>query len=403
MTKLKRELGLFQVTAAGVGIILGAGIYALIGVAAGGAGNATWLAFLFSAFIALLSGLSYAELSSMFKGNAGEFDYIKAAFNKKLGLVVALSVIFASIITSAAVSLGFAGYFIELIPIPYIAAALLLIILMSIINFIGIKEASWFNTISTFIEFGGLILIIILGIKYFGSVNYFELPSTGIMGVFSTTALVFFAYLGFDSIIKLSEETKNPQKTLPIAIILSILITSIVYVLVAISAVSVVGWETLSQSKAPLALVAQTALGGATGPLLAVIALFSTANTVLISMLTASRQVYGIAKQKSLPKIFALVHKKTQTPWLAILLITIFSLLFTLIGDIGLVANITNLLLFITFAMVNLSLIVLRYKCEGQHRGFRCPGNIKRFSVVALLGFLTSIFMIGIILKDFFF
>ena len=162
---LRRELGIFQVTIAGVGIILGAGIYALLGIAAGTSGNATWLAFLISALIALFTGLSYAELSSIFKGDSGEYDYIKYALSKWYAFLIGLSMIAAGFISAAAVALGFAGYFTQLVSMPLIVAALLLVILMTLINFVGIKETSWFNTVSTFIEFGGLVIIIFLGLK----------------------------------------------------------------------------------------------------------------------------------------------------------------------------------------------------------------------------------------------
>ncbi|MBT3865498.1 amino acid permease, partial [Candidatus Woesearchaeota archaeon] len=171
MVKLSRELSLWQVTIAGVGIILGAGIYALIGVAAAGAGNAIWLAFLISAIVAAFSGLSYAELTSMFKGDAAEYDYVKKAFNAKLAFFVSMMILAAGVVSAATVSLGFAGYFIKIVGISTIVAALGLIVLMTLINFTGIKESAWFNTVSTFIEFGGLILVIYLGIKNWGSVD----------------------------------------------------------------------------------------------------------------------------------------------------------------------------------------------------------------------------------------
>ena len=402
MAKLKRTLTLFNVTVAGVGMILGAGIYALIGAAAVDGGNAIWLSFLLSALIALFTGLSYAELSSMFKGDAGEYDYVNKSMNKHIALFIGLTVIAAAIITASAVALGFAGYLTSLIPIPYMVGALLIIILMSAINFIGIKEAAWFNTISTFIEFAGLVIIIILGFKYVGSVNLLELPN-GVEGIFSSAALVFFAFLGFESIIKLAEETKNPEKTIPKAILLSIGITSVVYVLVAISAVSVVGWQALSQSDAPLALVAATALGGISGPVLAVIALFSTANTILLSLVTSSRQLYGMSKEKCLPKFLSHISGKTRTPILAILVATAVAIIFTLIGDIGIVANITNIFLFITFGAVNLALIILRYKAPKMKRPFRLPLNIGKFPVIPLIGVLSSIIMIGFIVWGFIF
>ncbi|MBS3153092.1 amino acid permease [Candidatus Woesearchaeota archaeon] len=398
---LRRELGIFQVTIAGVGIILGAGIYALLGVAAGTSGNATWLAFLISALIALFTGLSYAELSSIFKGDSGEYDYIKYALSKWYAFLIGLSMIAAGFISAAAVALGFAGYFTQLVSMPLIVVALLLVILMTLINFVGIKETSWFNTVSTFIEFGGLVIIIFLGLKNFGSVNYFDMPQ-GITGVFSSAALVFFAYMGFESIVKLGEETKDPAKVIPRSLLYSVVITAVLYVLVALAAVSIIGWEELNASSAPLATVAAAVLGSKAFILLGIIALFSTSNTVLITMVATSRLAYGMAKEKSLPKFLSLVHERTRTPWAAILIIMLLTFLFTVIGDIEIVANLTNLFLFITFASVNLSMIVLRYKLKDRKRSFRCPVNIGNFPVIPLLGFLSSLGMLVFVLFNLF-
>jgi basic amino acid/polyamine antiporter, APA family len=399
MVKLSRELNLWQVTVAGVGIILGAGIYALIGVAAAGAGNAIWLAFLISAIVAAFSGLSYAELTSMFKGDAAEYDYIKKAFNKKLAFFVSMMILAAGMVSAATVSLGFAGYFIKIVGISTIVAALGLIVLMTLINFTGIKESAWFNTVSTFIEFGGLILVIYLGVKNWGTVNLMEMP-TGLPGVFSTAALVFFAYMGFESIIKLREETKNPEKNIPLALIYSIIITSIVYVLVAISAVSIIPWGELAGSTAPLATVVAHSMGPIAFIIIGIVALFSTANTVLITLVTNSRMIYGMAKQKTLPKALASVHKRTQTPWIAILLFSAVTMLFVFIDDIEFVANLTNLFLFATFAIVNLSMMVLRYKMKNKKRAFRCPVNIGEFNVIAFLGILSSVGMFVLVVLN---
>jgi len=368
VVRLKRELSLWQVTIAGVGIILGAGIYALIGVAAGTAGNAIWLAFLISAVVAGLTGLSYAELTSMFKGDAAEYDYIKEAFNHKIALAVGIMIIAAGFVSAATVALGFAGYFIKILPISMVLAAIGLIVLMTIINFTGIKQTAWFNTVSTFIEFGGLVLVIWIGFQHLGEVNYLEMPF-GMSGVLSTASLVFFAYMGFESIVKLREETKDPERTIPLALIYSVIITAVMYVLVAIAAVSIVNWKTLSNSTAPLAEVVATSIGPKAFIIVGIIALFSTANTVLITLVTTSRMIYGMAKRKTFPKIFAAVHKKTRTPWVAIILLSLITMIFTLINDLEFIANLTNLFLFATFAMANLSMIILRYKFKKK-RGF---------------------------------
>ncbi|HLC57252.1 MAG TPA: APC family permease [Candidatus Nanoarchaeia archaeon] len=397
---LKRNLGLFQVTVAGVGIILGAGIYALIGLAARDAGNATWLAFLISAIVAAFTGLSYAELSTLFKGDAGEYDYTKKAFGRKLAWFITIAIIFTGIVSASAVSLGFAGYLSKLIGIDLLLGALGLIILMSLLNFWGINDSCKFNTLATFIEFAGLIIIIILGIKNFGSANLLEMPK-GLTGVFQAGALVFFAYMGFETVVKLNEETKNPAKTIPKALILSIIISSILYILVAIAAVSVIPASQLAGSKSPLADVAAYGFGPIAFLIIGIIALFSTANTVLMTVVTTSRLAYGMAKEKSLPLFLAVVHKTRRTPYWAVIFVGLTTLLLALVKNIEIVADITTFFLFITFALVNLAAIFLRYKIKAK-RKFRVPLNIGKFPVLSALGVIVSLIMLYFSIINFF-
>jgi APA family basic amino acid/polyamine antiporter len=161
---LKRELNLFHVVVAGIGIILGAGIYALIGIAAGETGNTIWLSFLISAIVAGFTGFSYAELSCMFKGDGGEYDYCKASFGRKIAVLVSLLIIVTGLVSAAAVALGFAGYLSSLFSIKYLLAGILIVVLMSFINYHGISDSNKFNLVATSIEFLGLLIIIFLGI-----------------------------------------------------------------------------------------------------------------------------------------------------------------------------------------------------------------------------------------------
>lgn len=390
---LKRSLGLFEVTVAGVGIILGAGIYALIGIGAGYAGNGIWLAFLLSAFLSAFTGLSYAELSTLFKDDGGEYDYAEKAFNKKTAWVVGMLVLATGFISAAAVALGFGRYLSAMTGSGnVILFGVLLILVMTIINVLGIKQSSFFNIICTIIEFAGLFFIAAFGFKYLGNANYLDLAQ-GMHGVFKAAALVFFAYMGFESIVKLTEETKNPEKTIPKALVLSVIISAVLYVLVALIAVSVVPWQELAASKAPLASVAAALVGSKAFLILAIVALFSTANTVLVTLVTSSRLLYGMAQRKSLPAFLSHVHQATRTPMNAILVMTLITILFTLIGNIEFVANLNDVFLFMTFGMVNLANIVLRYTLDRK-RSFRAPVNVGKFSVLSLLGLLTSIFML---------
>src|SRR3989344_5526888 len=166
MFELKRGMGLFHLTMYGVGLILGAGIYVLIGEAAGFAGDSVWIAFVLGSIVALFAGLSYAELSSIFPKAAAEYTFIKNAFkNNFFAFIIGWLTAITSMITAATVALGFGSYFSEFLNIPIVVSAIALIGILSIVNFVGIKESSWTNTVFTIIEAAGLILIIIIGIN----------------------------------------------------------------------------------------------------------------------------------------------------------------------------------------------------------------------------------------------
>jgi APA family basic amino acid/polyamine antiporter len=390
---LKRELGLIEVTLLGVGIILGAGIYALIGKAAGLAGNSVWLSFALASLIAVFTGLSYAELSSMFPRASAEYEYTSNAFGRRLAFIIGWLIILSAVIGASTVALGFGGYFKALSGMPVVTSALLLIIALSFLLFWGVKESAWFAIISTLIESGGLILIIITGLPYLGKVDYFEMPR-GVAGVFQASALVFFAYTGFESIVKLSEETKIPEKTIPKGLILAILISIILYISVAISAVSVTGWQKLAASDAPFADLAFSAFGSDAFILLALIALFATSNTVLMMLLGASRIIYGMADSFTLPGILGSVHITRRTPWIAIFAAMLLSMLFIFAGDIAFVANVDNFTLFVTFFVINAALILLRYKEPQMRRSFKVPLVIGKFPVLPLFGIVFCVFML---------
>lgn len=387
--KLERDISLWQAVLTGVGIILGAGIYVLIGKSAALAGNAVWLSFLLSALVAVFTGLSYAELSSIFPKAGAEYVYTKHAFGRRMAFVIGWLLIISGFVFSATVSFGFAGYFEQLFGFPYLFSAIILIILLSFVIFYGIKESVWFAVIFTMIEASGLILIISMGLPYLGKVNYLEFPS--LAGVFQAAALIFFAYIGFEQITRLSEETKRPDVNIPKALLLAIVVTTILYILVALSAVSILDWRSLGQSSAPLADVASQAFGPNAFALLSVIALFATANTVLLMLLATSRIMYGIGKSFSPGNLFARIHSKRHTPWVASFVTMIFSIVFLGFGKIEIVANITDFLIFFTFIIINLSAIRIRYMDYDKLRDFTIPLNIGRFPVIPVLGIISCL------------
>ena len=395
MSELKRNMGLFHLTLYGVGLTLGAGIYVLIGEAAGLAGDAVWISVLLGAIVAIFAGLSYAELSSVFPKAAAEYTFVKNAFKSNfLGFIIGWLTAITSVITASVVALGFGGYLAEFIGLPIVVSAILLLGALSFINFYGIRESSWTNVIFTIVEAAGLVIIIYIGFTFATPepVEYFESP-TGMSGIVIAFILIFFAFVGFEDMANVAEEVKKPSKTIPKAILLTIAITGVVYVLVSLAAVRVVSWQDLGTSAAPLASIAERAFGTGGHALLSSIALFATTNTVLITLIAGSRMLYGMSRDRSLPIILSKVHFKTKTPWIAIIGIMLTSMAFAFVGDIVLVANIAVFAIVITFAMVNLAVIVLRYTEPSIDRPFKVPLNIGKFPILPLFGLGMSVYM----------
>jgi len=399
--KLKRTISLVEASVYGLGIILGAGIYALIGEAAGIAGNSVWLSFVLAAVVASFTALSYCELSSMFPRSAAEYMYVKHAFKSNMfGFLMGWISMFAAMVSIAAVSLGFGGYFSMLFGVPVQLTAISLIAFLTIVNFLGVKESSRLNLLFTLVAIGGLLLIILMAIPFLGSVDYMVssqpgLPLAGILNnVAIASALIFFAYIGFEDVANISEETVNAKHAVPKAILIALAISTILYVLVSLSVVSIVPWQELASSQAPISLVAGAVLGPLGSTIFSYIALFATASTVLIILVAVSRLLYGMASDHSLPSVISRVHSRAQTPFVSIAFTSIVAMAFVLANDLKLVAFITNFGIFAMFLMVNLSAIVLRLKQPNKKRPFRMPCNLGKIPVFALLGVIASIFML---------
>lgn len=388
---LVREISLWQAVLMGVGVILGAGIYVLVGKASALAGNAVWLSFLLSALVAVFTGLSYAELSSVFPKAGAEYVYTKHAFGRRMAFIIGWLLVISGFVFSATVALGFGGYFHNLFGVSPLLVAALLITLLSLVTFYGVKESVWFSIVFTLIEASGLFIIIGMGLPYLGSVDYFEFPS--LAGVFKAAALIFFAYIGFEQITRLSEETKKADVNIPKALLIAIAITTVLYVLVALSAVSILDWRSLGESSAPLADVASQAFGENAFIILSIFALFATTNTVMLMLLATSRIIYGIGRSFSPQNLFARVHPKTHTPWVATIATMVFSILFLSFGKIETIANITDLLVFFTFVIINLSVIRIRYMNYDKFRDFKIPLNIGKFPIAPVLGVVSCLML----------
>jgi APA family basic amino acid/polyamine antiporter len=391
--QLKRRLGTFALTATGVGIILGAGIYVLIGAAAEKAGSGIWLAFALAAISASLTGLSYAELSSAFPRAGATFEYARRAFGPRIGFVAGWTMLCAAMIQVGAVALGFSGYLNDLTGVPRTPVTLGLIALAGVLLLWGIRESVSVGVAFVLVELGGLVLAITVSVPFIGDRSLTDFP-LGASGVLEAAALLFFAVLGFEQMANLAEEAREPRRTLPVSIVLAIAITSSIYILVAVSSVSAVPWRELAGSDGPLALVVRVATGGEMSRVLSIIALFATGNTVLFGLLASSRQVYAMARAGALPQSLSGVGAKRGTPVAAAILVTAVAAAASLAGDIEQVAQMSNAAVLAAFVAVNLSLIRLRLSRAMPEGGFRAPLAIGRVPLLPVLGAASSAFMI---------
>ena len=403
--KLLRTMGLFSLVVYGVGDMIGSGIYGTVGKAAGAMGNAVWLAFLVSMVAALLTGLSYACLASRYPRAAGAAYVTHRAFHFAfLSYLIGLTVT-ASGLTSMATSTNvFADTLQGIVGGPKLLLILLFLGFMTCVNFWGLRESMWTNLLCTAVEVGGLVFIIVVGLPHWGSVDYFETPRAtfdpqgqivdhglGMSMMLAGSVLTFFSFVGFEDMLNVAEEVKNPRRTMPWGIVLAQLVVTVLYVSVAVTAVSVVNFRefTAEQAPPPLSLIAGRAAPWLPLRTFDYITMFAVANTVLINYIMGSRLLYGMARQGLLPAILGRVHHARHTPHVAILTLLAVVLVLALSGSVIELASATGLLLLFSFMVVNSALIVLKLRPDEPAGGFEVP------ILVPALGVLVNGTMIG--------
>ncbi len=393
---LQRVLGWPVLTLYGLGAILGAGIYSVIGAAAERSGPGLWLAFVASAAVALLTALSYAELATMYPKAGAEFVYLRKAFPRQALIAFATGIMICAsgAATMATVAIAFAGYLQAFMPAPVALVSPILLVVMGGIAIVGVKESAWTTAVFTCIEAAGLILVIAVGTtsETFGD----ALATLPTFGIVPGAALVFFSYLGFETIANLAEEAKQPERDLPRAILLSVVIATVIYVLVALATLALLSPTELASSDAPLAdavrarspLIARV-LGG--------IALFATANTAMASIVSASRVLYAMAEAKQLPSPLAAVASTRKTPWVATLVIVGAGLALLTLGRIDVVASVSSFASLLAFGSVNVAVLVLRRREPDATRPFRVPSRaLPVIAAIATLVLVTQLELVAI-------
>ena len=388
--RFDRVLGLRHLTASGVGVIIGAGIYVLLGPATQASGSLVWASFLVAGLLSALTAFSYMELASMFPSAGSEHEFARQVFPRWVSFSTGWAMTLALIVAAATVALGFARYLQLFIDLDVRVGALMLLLLVSFIAVSGMKRASWLIISLSAIQVGGLLLVIVLGADHVGDVNL--LQGKGTSGVIAGSALIFFAFIGFDEVITLSEETIDAHRTVPRALMLSLAISTVLYVLVAIVSVSVLGPDRLSLSHQPLTDVVRDAVGGGAVSVAAIIALVTTFNTTLLVVTAASRMMYGMASKGDLPRWFETLRNH-RSPRNSVVATLCCSSALLLAGDIHRLAASTDALIYLMFLMVNVIVIVLRAQRPHEARPFRTPGNIGPIPVMPILGLMVTVLM----------
>jgi len=363
--------------------MLGSGIYGLIGQAAGQVGNAVWASFLVAMVAALLTALSYASLGSRYPRAGGAAFVTQKAYGMPLlGFVVGLAVVCSGLASVATQSQVFARNLSVLLgpgawPVAAIAAGFLLIIAGLVLR--GIRESMWVNVAFTLVEAAGLLIVIAVGLPYWGAVDLLELPAgpgggdAAVLLVMHGAVLTFFAFIGFEDTLNVAEECRDPQRTIPVALVTAMLIGALIYVAVAVTAVSVVPWRELSTAPGPLTEVMARAAPALSPLVFTAVTLFAVANTALVNYVTSSRLVYGMAGQGLLPRVLANVHERRRTPHVAALLLLAVLLPLGLLGTVADLASASVLLLLVVFAVVNGALFILKGRVGEPPGGSRSP------------------------------
>ncbi len=385
---LKPVLGPVQLIFYSVGVIVGAGVYSVIGSAAGLADQSLWLSFVVGAGVAVLTALSYAEMATSFPVAGAEYVYIRKAWPRAdwLAFGVGSVILLGGAATASTVAMAFGGYLRVFVDVPAITAALALLAICTALNIWGLRELSWLNIVFTSIEVAGLLMVVAAGL-----LSEVRLPAASAVpepAVMAAAALLFFVYLGFEEIANLAEEVRNPARNLPMALFVSMGITTALYVMVAVALVSISSAAELAASEAPLATAIENVWPRA-GNLLSGIALFATANTVLITLIATSRVAFSMGRDGEIASVFATVLKCRQTPWVAAILTFAMATVLLPAGSVKLLAEMSSFAALLAFLSVNIVLIVLRYRMPDHPRPFRVPLAIGRLPVIPLAAIVS--------------
>jgi APA family basic amino acid/polyamine antiporter len=386
---LRRNLNLLDATAIGVGAIIGAGIFVVLGIAMGYAGPSVIISIIIAGVIASFTAFSFAELGSAIPKAGGAYSFAFELLSPSAGFVVGFLWLFAQIVGGATISLGFASYFVAIFPafsikIVAVSAA----IALTGLNLVGVKQSSIVNNILVAIKIGILALFIGFGIFQTNPQYLADFSPNGVYGILQGAGFIFFAYLGFGRVSALGEEVKNPERNLPLAILIALFVSVVLYVLTGFTAAGLQDYRVLAHSGSPIAVAANATGNFTLVAAVSIGALIATASVLLTNLLGLSRVAFAMARNGQLPKSAARVSSRLGTPYVSILAMGAVLTVLTYVLDLREAAAITSFSILFVHLTVNLSAIRLRRK-KPNNAGFRVP----LYPLFPLLGFFSCLFL----------
>jgi APA family basic amino acid/polyamine antiporter len=390
--QLRRVVGLLDLSALGLGAIIGTGIFVIIGEAITDSGPSILLSFILAGVTCAFSALSYAELASSIPVSGSAYTYAYATLGELVAWIIGWDLILEYGVSVAAIAVGWGQYFNELIDsafgwtLPDAVAsppgeggqvnvpAVFIVLAVAALLISGVRKSTRTNTIMVFIKSGILLLFIVLAFTAFNSDNLSPFMRGGFDGMVSAASLIFFAYIGFDAISTSGEGTKNPQRDLPIAIIGSLAIATVLYCLVAVAATGALPFEKLSGAPAPLATVLEDGAGmpwGAT--VISVGALVAITSVVLTILYGQTRITFAMSRDGLMPRALSNVNGRTGTPILVTIIFAVLIAILAAFVPLAEIAQLVNIGTLFAFVLVNIGVIVLRRTRPDLERGFRVP------------------------------
>ena len=396
MTKFKRTISWKLLGLYGLGNILGAGIYVLIGEVAAESGDALVWSFLLAGLVALFTGITYAALASKYPISAGAAIYSERAFKSKLiSTVIGLSMALTAVVSASALLNGFVRFLNSLFDSldigmspPSALAILTLLAIQGVIAFRGIKNSTILAVALTILEAIGLLIIIVVAFANGDVVDSAEktvssLSSVSPIAIALGAFVAFYAFIGFEDMVNVAEEVKQPKKSMRRGILTALLVAGVLYVFVALAALAVLTSQQLADAEAPLADVFQAATD-ISFPLITIIGLIAITNGALIAIITSSRILYGLAREGWLPKKLAYVSPRFKTPTIATGIVLGIIAVAAVALPLGTLAQITSFILLLVFTIVQFSALRL----------LRDKVDLKLSPIIPVIGIITNIAVI---------